>query len=384
MSIEFACKCGKQLWANLRQVGGQVQCPACGRAQIVPKPAPEKKQASRWQVDASEAAAAKAELAGVTQSERATIVRIWSADELQQNLTVLGTLECWYCQTDIPFEAQVFGRVGLAGSLVTMGCPKCHAKIWTGFSSHATAEGTEVFLYAPSNSRSDGHAAVAPMLRVQEIAAAATEPESPTDVEQIEKLLVDFEDALGRSAPYQEVSTLASRLVERPVSAWQADRVCRRVHALLKKEKATYLRAVLVEVLACLRDERAVRDVRDTLRRTLEHEEVTDETNLPLHDLCVLALLFGDGNGFLSAMRHGMKDLSITTRACKRGERLTPQEIARLIKKGNHIDSYESTLGGANWQQILPLLPLWVDEQELEKEEKGGWLNRLFKSPRKG
>jgi hypothetical protein len=168
------------------------------------------------------------------------------------------------------------------------------------------------------------------------------------------------------------------------MSAWQADRVCRRVQALLKKETATYLRAVLVEVLACLRDERAVRDVRDTLRRTLEHEEVTDETNLPLHDLCVLALLFGDGNGFLSAMRHGMKDLSITTRACKRGKRLTPQEIARLIRKGNHIDSYESTLGGANWQQIHPLLPLWVDEQELEKEEKGGWLNRLFKSSRKG
>jgi hypothetical protein len=60
--------------------------------------------------------------------------------------------------------------------------------------------------------------------------------------------------------------------------------------------------------------------------------------------------------------------------------RLTPKEIARLIRKGDHIDSYESTLGGGNWQQIHPLLPLWVDEQELEKGEKGGWLNRLFKS----
>jgi hypothetical protein len=384
MSIEFACKCGKQLWANVHQVGGQVQCPACGRAQTVPKPAPEQKQASRWRVDASADAAAKAELAGVTQADRATVIRLWSADELQQSLTVSGTLVCWYCQTDIPFEAQVFGRVGLAGSLITLGCPKCNARIWTGFSSHATAEGTDVFIYAPSNSRSDEHASAAPTLRIQEIVAAAPDSASPTEIEQIEKPLLDFEGALGRIAPYQEVSALASRLVERPMSAWQADRVCRRVQALLKKETATYLRAVLVEVLACLRDERAVRDVRDTLRRTLEQEEVTDETNLPLHDLCVLALLFGDGNGFLSAMRHGMKDLSITTRACKRGKRLTPQEIARLIRKGNHIDSYESTLGGANWQQIHPLLPLWVDEQELEKEQKGGWLNRLFKSSRKG
>jgi hypothetical protein len=320
----------------------------------------------------------------VTQADRASVVRLWSAEELQQRLTVFGSLECWYCQAAIAFEAQVFGRVGLAGSLVTQGCPKCHAKIWTGFSSHATAEGTDVFLYAPSNSRSDGHASAAPTLRVQEVVVAAPTFESPADIEQIEKMLVDFESALGRTAPYQEVSALASRLVERRMSAWQTDRVCRRVHTLLKKEKATYLRAVLVEVLACLRDERAVRDVRDTLRRTLEHEEVTDETNLPLHDLCVLALLFGDGNGFLSAMSHGMKDLSIPTRACKQGKRLTPQEVAGLIRKGNHIDSYESTLGGASWQQLHPLLPLWVDEKELEKEDKGGWLNRLFKPSRKG
>src|SRR5207249_631521 len=126
-----------------------------------------------------------------------------------------------------------------------------------------------------------------------------------------------------------------------------------------------------VESLACLRDERAVRDVRSTLRQALEHEDPADPANLPLHDLCVLSLLFGDGNGFQEAMKRGMERLAITTRACKLGRRLTPKEIARLIREGNHIDSYESTLGGTNWQHIHPLLPLWVDDLDADKVEKG-------------
>ena len=38
----------------------------------------------------------------------------------------------------------------------------------------------------------------------------------------------------------------------------------------------------------------------------------------------------------------------MTTRACKLGQRLTPGEVEALIRKGEHIDSYEGTLGGTN------------------------------------
>jgi hypothetical protein len=79
-------------------------------------------------------------------------------------------------------------------------------------------------------------------------------------------------------------------------------------------------------------------------------------------------------------MKRGMERLAVTTRASKLGRRLTPKEITRLIRAENHIDGYESTLGGTNWQMIHPLLPLWVDELETKKAEKGGWLNRFFKS----
>ncbi len=332
MSIEFACKCGKQLRAFIHQAGSQLQCPACGRAQIVPSPAPTRKAGSRWQIDTSAEAAAKAELAGVARGDRDNVVRLWSSEELQQSLAIAGTLACWYCQSEIPFTGQVFGRVGLAGTLVTLGCPKCHARIWTGFSSHLTAEGTDVFIYAPSNSRSDGHSSGTPTLRIHQVTASDLAPS--TAIEPIEKPLLEFEAAVGRKASYQETTALASRLVEQPMSSWQSDKVCRRLQTLLKKETATLFARSWSKRSHALRDERAVRDVRNALRQTIEQEDLRDETNLPLHDLCVLALLFGDGNGFLAAMRRGLKDLSITTRACKQGKRLTPQEIAELIRRG--------------------------------------------------
>jgi hypothetical protein len=83
-------------------------------------------------------------------------------------------------------------------------------------------------------------------------------------------------------------------------------------------------------------------------------------------------------------MDRGLRQLTVTTRAGKQGKRLTPKEIGELIREENHIDSYESTLGGANWQQVYPLLPLWVDEEGVNKRRTGkGWLQRLF-GPGKG
>ena len=238
MSIEFACKCGKQLRAFIHQAGSQLQCPACGRAQIVPTPAPTRKAGSRWQIDTSAEAAAKAELAGVARGDRDNVARLWSSEELQQSLAIAGTLACWYCQSEIPFTGQVFGRVGLAGTLVNLGCPKCHARIWTGFSSHLTAEGTDVFIYAPSNSRSDGHSSGTPTLRIHQVTASDLAPS--TSIEPIEKPLLEFEAAVGRKASYQETTVLASRLAEQPMSSWQSDKVCRRLQTLLKKETATH------------------------------------------------------------------------------------------------------------------------------------------------
>jgi hypothetical protein len=319
-------------------------------------------------------------MAGVVAVGQANVVRLHSSQQLQQDLQVEGVFTCWYCRTDIPFTGQIFGRVGLGGALITLGCPKCHARIWTGFSSHLTAEGTDIYLYAPSSSRSGGDSALTPSFRINQVSAAPVSLSTRTEEDRITKLLPEFEQAVSQKAPYQEASSLAARLVGQPLSAWQTEDACRRLQALLKKESTTYLRAVLVEALACLRDERAVRDVRSALWQTLEREDPGDSTNLPLHDLCVLSLLFGDGNGFLEAMKRGMEDLAITTRACKQGKRLTPKGIARLIREENHIDSYESTLGGNNWQQVHPLLPLWVDDDETKKTEKRGWLNRLFKS----
>ena len=240
MSIEFACKCGKQLRAFIHQAGSQLQCPACGRAQIVPRPAPTRKTGSRWQIDSSAEAAAKAELAGVARRDRDNVVRLWSAEELQQSVAIAGTLACWYCQSEIPITGQVFGRVGLAGTLITLGCPKCHARIWTGFSSHLTAEGTDVFIYAPSNSRSDGHSSGMPTLRIHQVTASELAPSSA--LEPIEEPLLELETAVDRRASYQDTTALASRLVEQPMSSWQSDKVCRRLQTLLKKETATYLR----------------------------------------------------------------------------------------------------------------------------------------------
>jgi hypothetical protein len=111
------------------------------------------------------------------------------------------------------------------------------------------------------------------------------------------------------------------------------------------------------------------------LRRTLDSEDPGDRTNLPLHELCVLALLFGDRSGFREAVQRGMRQLPMTTRACKLGKRLPLKELIALIEQGKQVDSYESTLGGTNWQHIHPLLPLRTDDGASPKS----WLDRFLR-----
>jgi hypothetical protein len=384
MPISFACKCGRKLETKDDQAGKRVQCPACGRALTVPPPPKEQSVESDWQIDPSERAAEKAESAGVARQGRANVVRVHATETLRSDLVVQGVFTCWHCRTDIPFSAQVFGRVGLGGAVVTLGCPKCNARIWLGFSTHLTAEGTDVYLYAPSHTRgytrSEDDTLPAPTFRVDRVGEVPARSANPLDKGWVNTLLSGLAQAVGRRDPYQEVSQRASQLVGQAMSPRQLEAVCRSVQGLLAKESTTYLRAILAEALAGLRDEGAAQVVQAALRQALEDDDPGDPANLPLHDLCVVGLLFGDGNSFLEALSRGLDKLEVPTRACRFGQRLKPREVAEMIHAGSHIDSYASTLGGSNWQHVHPLLPLWVDEDEDKKAgTRKGWLNRLFR-----
>ncbi len=374
MAIAFACKCGKRLQAPNEHAERRVQCPKCGRALVVPRPEVERAESS-WRVDASPRAAEKADQVGVVRQGQAGVLLLQSAGALGGSLTVEGAFTCWYCQTEIPFAGQVFGREGLAGAFVNMACPKCKARIWTGFSTHQTGEGTDVYLYAPSTLRGQvgADAEATPAFAIHRVAPAST---PPPGARAVNALLFDLVRGVSLKEPYAAVSGLAARLVGQPMARPQHDAVCEALRALLEKEPATHLRAILAEALASLRDERAARFVQAAFHRSLKEEDPADASNLPLHDLAVLALLFGDGNGFLEAAHVGLQTVTARTRACKLGRRLTPREVAELIQQGDSLFSYEATLGGTNWQYLHPLLPLWVDEPS--EEEKKGWLNRLF------
>jgi DNA-directed RNA polymerase subunit RPC12/RpoP len=381
MPIDFTCKCGKHLRAKDDQASKRIQCPACGRALVVPELPANQPASSEWQVDTSDEIADRAQAAGVVAKGRANVALLHGSGPLLHELAVTGEIACWHCRSKVSFTGRVFGRVGLAGPMLDMACPKCHAKSWMGYSSHASGAGTDVYLYAPSRTREGltaEEALPAPDFRIEKVTESpeAGKPERGV----LNTLLPRLVQAVSHQEAYQEVSALAARLVGLILTPSQQESVCRSLQTLLEKETKTYLLAILVEALACLRDESAAKVVQAALRQTLAKEDPSDPTNLPLHDLCMLSLLFGDGNGFLEAMNKGLKKLTIATRVCKMGKQLTPEEVLQLILKDDHFDSFESTLGGSNWQYVYPLLPLWVDEEELRKENprKENWLHRFF------
>lgn len=380
MAILVKCKCGKQLGADPRNVGKMIQCPACGRALQIPRPVEEKTR-SVWQIDASPSVAEKAEGAGVVARDRANVVRLHSAGELREDLQVEGALTCWHCRTDIACSGTVFGRPGLGGTLVALACTVCNARYWVGFSSHVIGEGTEIFLYAPSYTRdyarTDRDTLSAPAYQVHRVGVGRSANAAPVKENAANNLLTTLIEAVERKEPYQDLSARAAQLVGLPLSAAQIEGVCLPLRNLLSKETNIYQKAVLIEALACLRDERAVTVVRPAIRAGLEGEDLSDPNNLPLHDLCLLGLVFGDGNAFLEAFDGGLQALKTPTRASTLGKRLTWKEVAQLTRAGNPIAAYESSLGGNHWQQIHPLLPLWVAEDDRKGK---GWMNRLFKS----
>jgi hypothetical protein len=382
MPIDFTCKCGKHLRAKDDQAGKRIQCPACGRALVAPELPAAAGAPSEWRIDRAPEVAARAEQAGVVRQGRASVVQLHSDGGLHRDLKVEGNVSCWHCRSEMPFVGHVFGRVGLGGTMLAVNCSRCHARVWLGYSSHEVGGGTDIYLYAPSKTRdyafSDDEALPAPTLRVERVGEHVNPPQAEKD--WISTLLPSFVQGVGRKEAYQEVGALAGKLASQPMTASLLEGVCRPVRALLEREQNTYLMAILAETLAALRDEEAAPLVQDALRRALAKEDPSDQTNLPLHDLCVLALLFGDGNDFLEAMSGGLKKLTIPTRACKLGKQLTPKEILPLLEDSGHLDCYESALPGTSWQQIHPLLPLSVDPDVLARETgpKGGWLNRLF------
>jgi hypothetical protein len=382
LMIRFACQCGKQLQAKDAYAGKRVQCPACGRAPTVPQPAAKEQAKQQWQIDAT-AAAQRAEQAGVVRQGTASVLRLQAAGALRGDVAVEGVIGCWFCRSEQPFAARVFGRVGIGGSLTMLKCVTCHAKVRLGFSTHAAGKGAELYLYAPSQTRdwvesSGADSPPAPAFRVQRVREVPPDP--PADENDwVNHLLPGLAQAVSHKEHYQKVSELAAKLVGLPLSGPQLKGVRMALRTLLAKEQNTYLATILVEALACLRDAQAAQPVRAVLRHALDSEDPGDRTNLPLHELSVLGLLFGDKSGFLEAVQRGMRQLPMTTRACKVGKRLPLKDLIALIEQGKPIDSYESTLGGAHWQHVHPLLPLREGDGSSKKDgSHKSWLDRFL------
>src|SRR5207253_307322 len=76
-----------------------------------------------------------------------------SPSALEQDVPIKGQVACRQCQTSFAFVGAVFGRPGLGGTLANLACPTCRARVWIGWSSHTVADGTDVFVYAPSRAR---------------------------------------------------------------------------------------------------------------------------------------------------------------------------------------------------------------------------------------
>jgi hypothetical protein len=91
-----------------------------------------------------------------------------------------------------------------------------------------------------------------------------------------------------------------------------------------------------------------------------------------LHDLCILAALFGHVDILRTAVTRGMDRHHTLSRAIKLDKRLTADEVGRVVYRRETIDAYESVLGHDQWQRILPLVspPPEAPEQS--------WLKKLF------
>lgn len=378
MSISFKCKCGAPLKASEDQAGQKLQCPTCGRVVVVPAPPPVSAAAGEtaaWQIDISSDAVIQAEKAGIIHRGRAGVIRLHSTSILARDLSLEGVFSCWHCRMENHFSGTIFGRRGLGGMLVNVSCRKCNAGICVGFSSLVAPQGTNVFLWAPSHTRdyefSEDEPLPAPSFRITAVKEVAV-PKS-SDVHTFLPALIQ---SVQTKVPYKELSSLAASIVALHYPEAHREVVCKAMRLLLEKDQPTYIKTVLVEALACLRDEAADEMVEYALQQSLAEEDPADPTNMPLHDLCVLALLFGDKSGFKNALDLGFKKLQITTRAFCLDKRLTPEELADLIKSNASLDSYESTLGGSHWQRIFPLHFL---KEDTRKDFGPRWLKKWFR-----
>jgi hypothetical protein len=383
MLTKFQCRCGKWLRARAELAGKQVRCPGCARMLVVPQPAPVAARAD-WQIDVSPAAAQLAQTAGVVSRGRASVVRLHAEEALARDLPVNGEVTCGSCRTIIAFRGPVFGRPGLGGTLANVTCPACKASIWIGYASHVSDGGTDIFIYIPSLTRDfdideGGRALPAPALTVRQppaldSAAAVADPGADGLIKELRK-------AVAEKQTYAEVRNRAAALVTQRLATDQLDRSRAVLRKSLAKEDRTYLMAILTEALACLRDEEAGPVVQAALRRALDAEDVTDRTNAPLQELCVLSLLFGDASGFKAALERGFRRAAVPTRACKLGKQLLLTEVIELLKEGEQIDSYDSVFGGDQRLFVYVVRP--QSTAGPETEQRPGLLSRLFGQRRK-
>lgn len=361
MLIKLSCSCGQKIEVKGAQGGKHLQCPACGRALTIPEVTRKEEAPSNWQIDMFATAAEKAERAGITRKGQASVALLHSPADLEHDLHIEGVLTCWYCRKDMPFSGHVFGRTGLSGRLLAAICIKCRAKILVNFSTHEGRKGgSEVFIFAPSHTRdsavSDDEPVRTPTFRVKTITENSA-PGAGAGRDWVNELLPAFVQAVAKEASFQEVTAQASKLVTQPLNVGQLVGVCRPLTKLLEKVNRTYLKAILAEVLLCFRYEDAADTVQHALRGTFDRENLADPTNLPMHDLAILSLFFGSRDAFLEAVDRGMGELTGNTKAFKLRKRLTFNQLVPLVREGHSIDTFESKLGGSNWQQVQPVLP---------------------------
>src|SRR5262245_40146701 len=380
MPIMFGCKCGQHLRAKDEQGGKQIQCPSCGRKLVIPRAtATDEQQAAEWKIEATAAAVERAEKAGIIRRGRASVARLSSESALDRDVNVNGNVKCWHCRASMGFTGSVFGRPGFIGTLSSMNCSRCHAKVWIGYWSQASEDGTELLLFAPSHTRDYSHtesdALPAPAFTVEQVTQSP-----PVKNNWILTGLPNFMGVVTQRQPYQEVSAFAAKLVGQRLSPAQTEEVSEELRGLLEKEDSPYLSAILGEALACLRDTSTGPLVQEALLRALESEDPSDDTNLPFLDLCVLPLVFGEVDGFLEACNRGLKGVAAETRGYQFDKPVKPKEILDLLKDGETIHSFGSTLGGTSWQRVQPVVPLQTESEGFKKlQPQKGWFDRLLK-----